>query len=215
MPIKTLVSVLAVASLMSFLAAKPSGASSEAAYMRTITTNPDFGLRIAKFRVMTTGAVTSAPGSIRPRDMFRAIINGIQLQDGDAVSFSFEGPDGRVDLGSPTFTGPNASLTLFRRKGRGILGVPPHEFTRSRVIFNHRRKRVLLLATRGTAQATPVITTLAGGRPTIAENIPINITIHIRRTTEADTSFTVPGRFRVRHSMRRRTQTHIYKGIAR
>jgi hypothetical protein len=76
--------------------------------------------------------------------------------------------------------------------------------------YNPRRTRLRFFSGRGLAQMVPIITAL--GR---TENNPITVIVHVQRPGVGAADFEFEGRFRIRHKIKRRTQMHIYRAVAR
>ena len=209
MPIKHMVCVLAVLSAVCFWSIGPADATPKDVEL-TQTRVPT--IKLLKFRVVTTGSVTSGPYANVSKDLFRFIVFGIKLQDRDQLSFSLVGPDGRVDLGSPTFTGDNAFVELRRRRSEaGTLGDDPYPYPKRKLRYNPLKARLNFFSGKGIAQATPFLSATPGR----TRNVPMDLIVHVRRPGDGDFDFTFSGQFTVRLSMGRRGRLHIYRGRGR
>ncbi len=210
MPIRIIVSILAAAVVFSLFQDHKGGVQAESRVMRTVNTTPRLGIQKVKYRVITTGSVTSTTSSYAPKDLFRIRVQGLVLQDGDCVSFSLAGADGTVDIGSPTFAGANPCLTLANRKAKGAIGDSPYLYPKAKLRFNPRRSRLNFSSGKGLAQAAPVLSAL--GKTT---NNPITLTVHVRRPGDGDFDFVFNGLFNIKHNIKRRTQLHTYRGVSK
>lgn len=210
MPIKTVACVLAIAGVLCFWFSNPVKATPGAKVMRTVETKSNYRMKRMRYRVITTGTVTSGPFANLQKDVFRFVIFGIQLQDRDRLSFTLEGPDGRVDLGSPTFDGENAFVELRFRKGvneKGILGAAPYSFPEFRMRYNPNKPRLNFFSGKGIAQATPFLSAARG----VTSNVPMTLTVHVQRPGDGNYDFPFVGQFRVRHTIKRRGLLHVYR----
>lgn len=211
MPIRTAVTALALLAVVCLVKENGAQAFSPAKMVKSVvTTTGDLSLHRAKYRIITTGATSSTASTAKPKDVFRLIFRGMQFMDGDSLSFSLVGPDGRVDLGSPTFTGTNPALTLINRRARGVIGESPYIFLKAKLRYNPRRTRLMFMSGKGLAQMAPIISALG-----TTQNNPIDVIVHVRRPGIGDADFTFNGLFKIRHSIKRRTQMHVYKGVAK
>ena len=217
MPIRILATTFALLSIIFIVRENGDQAFHAASSVKSVvTTTGNLGLQKAKYRIITVGVVTTAgmvvsgPTSAKPKDAFRIVVRGMQFQEGDSVSFSLVGADGQVDLGSPTFTGSNPSLTLGRRRAKGALGELPYLFPKARMRFNPRKERLSFFSGKGQAQMTPVITGLGK-----SEGNRIQIIVHVRRPGFGDADFAFQGLFTIKHTAKRRSELHVYRAKAK
>lgn len=207
MPIKTFATVLGLVVLVGFWCDNYTRAVSRVTGGRAVETRDVVTMRKMRFRVVTTGtaASTAPPSSFKSKDVFRFAIKGVQIQDQDKIAFTIEGPDGRVDLGSSAFDNGNF-LTLRRRRATAVLNFPPYQFPKTRLRFNPNHARINFFSGKGLAQATPVLSALG-----LTTGNPITVTMHVRRPGDGDFDFVFTGQFRIRHTLRRRSQLHVYR----
>ncbi len=218
MPIKYIVATLALVSILGIYVEGPVKGASTAE--RAVTTSGVLTLRRGIYRVITTGdlnttIVPSTTPTDRDKDVFRAVFSGVTVSDGDSVSMSFVGPDGTVDIGAPDcVTGTNPALTIARRKARGPIGAAPYAYQKAKVKVNTRSNRIVFLALRGRAQASPVLSSLNGTTRGTITTANITVTLHVLSGGTV-TDVPVVGSFMVRHNVNRRKLIHIYRGKSR
>ncbi len=204
MPIRILTLMLALSVMASFLA-DPGSLATSGSDARAIETRDVVTMRKMRYRVVTTGSAVSSTAPAKPKDVFRLTILGVQIQDQDRLSFTIEGADGRVDLGSPTFLNSDF-IVLRRRRGNGSLNSDPYLFPKVRLRFNPQRGRLNFFSGKGVAQATPVLSTVG-----VTSGNPITVTMHVQRPGDGDFDFVFAGMFRIRHSVKGRSQVHVYR----
>ena len=206
MPIRILVTLLAILATLCFFDSHFSIALNS--YQRAITTTPDFGLRRANYRVVTTGTAQSTTNPSRPQDYYRFIVRGIQAQDGDCISFSLIGPDGQVDLGSEDTGGENGCLKLLRGHAKGPLNSAPYLFPKARVFYRRQGKQLVFSSGAGRSQLAVALA------PEGLSTESLTVSVHIFRPGESVQDFNFTGDFRILNSIRRRTDERVYRGSA-